>query len=323
MRADRLLSMLWLLQSHGGMTTTELAERLEVSRRTVLRDVEALSTAGVPVHCERGPRGGVRLLPGYRTNVTALNQQEHRAIFAALSPWGAEAIGLGTAFQSGMRKLLAAVPEFHRSHAMETAARIVVDPQGWLPQPAALRLGDTFQVIREAVFARLRLELTYRSRRAGVTHVLEADPHGLVSAGDDWYVCVGSGNQVRFLKVARVEKAALLDEPCERDDVDVAAAWRDSRDHFCRQFIPVSVTAWLRGERRQEAGEWVIGIREAALSGTDPEIGWDLVHLEFMDHVHAITVLLRLGPDVRVESPAEIKDELVRHVEQIVQLYRG
>lgn len=97
MRADRLLSMIWLLRTHGGLSTAQLAQRLEVSRRTVLRDVEALSAAGVPVYCERGPHGGVRLMPGYRTDVTALSEDESRALFAAISSWGPESIGLGTA----------------------------------------------------------------------------------------------------------------------------------------------------------------------------------------------------------------------------------
>ena len=115
-RADRLLSMIWLLRAHGRLPTSDLAQRLEVSRRTVLRDVEALSAAGVPVWCERGPHGGVRIDPGFRIDVTGLNREESRALFAGLTSWGAAHLGLGDALASAARKLLAAVPDNHRSH---------------------------------------------------------------------------------------------------------------------------------------------------------------------------------------------------------------
>ena len=101
MRADRLLSIIWLLRAHDRLSTAELAKRLEVSRRTIMRDVEALSAAGVPVYCERGPHGGVSLLPGYRTDVTALSSEESRALFAGVTTWGAESLGLGDALASG------------------------------------------------------------------------------------------------------------------------------------------------------------------------------------------------------------------------------
>lgn len=130
MRADRLLSMIWLLRANDRLSAADLAERLEVSRRTILRDVEALSAAGVPVYCERGPHGGVSLLPGYRIDVTALSSEESRALFAGVTTWGAESLGLGDALASGLQKLLAAVPETHRSQSSEVSDRIVVAPRG-------------------------------------------------------------------------------------------------------------------------------------------------------------------------------------------------
>ena len=144
MRADRLLSLLWLLRAHGGMPAPELAQRLEVSRRTVLRDVEALSAAGVPVWCERGPCGGVRIDPGFRIDVTGLNHEESRALFAGLTTWGAVPLGLGEALTSAVRKLLAAVPSGQREGSVDIASRIVIDPQGWLPLPDRERTGPVF-----------------------------------------------------------------------------------------------------------------------------------------------------------------------------------
>lgn len=176
MRADRLLSIIWLLRAHGGMSTTKLAERLEVSRRTILRDVESLSTAGVPVYTERGPNGGIRLLPGYRTDVTALSSEESRALFAGVTTWGAGSLGLGDALTSGLRKLLAAVPEPYRGTSADISLRIVIDPQGWLPQPENEQVGDTFRVIQEAVFARHRLRIEYRRKAKSSMRVAVIEP---------------------------------------------------------------------------------------------------------------------------------------------------
>ena len=323
MRADRLLAMIWLLRTHGGLSTAELAQRLEVSRRTVLRDVEALSAAGVPVYCERGPHGGVRLMPGYRTDVTALSEDESRALFAAISSWGPDSIGLGDAFASGVRKLLAAVPEAHRGQSLEVASRIVVDPHGWLPQPEALQPGEAFATVQGGVFARQRLRLTYRSRQAARVQELVVEPHGLVSAGSDWYLCASAEQTVRFFKAVRIEHAALLAEPCSGPELDVAQAWRDHRARFLDQFTPVSVDAWLRAHRWDDAREWSICTSPMDVPGSPPGEGWQPVRLEFMDHLHAVTILLRLGSDVRVEAPDDIKAKLLDHLDQIAMLYRS
>ena len=325
MRADRLLSMIWLLRAHGRMSTAQLAQRLEVSRRTVLRDVEALSAAGVPVYCERGPRGGVRLLPGYRTDVTALSQEESRALFAAISEWGAQSIGLGEALASGVRKLLAAVPEAHREQAAQIASRIVIDPQGWLPQPEAERITGAFAVVQYAVFERHRLRLSYRARRRARSRELEVAPHGLVSAGSDWYLCAADKERIRFLKASRIENAVVLDESCRGAEVDVAKVWREQRAAFLAGFTPVVVEGWLRSERWEEAREQAmraVAAQEPEMVGEAPGAGWRPIRLEFMDRLHAVAVLMRLGAAIRIDSPPEIRAELLEHIERIASLYR-
>jgi transcriptional regulator len=159
------------------MPAPELAQRLEVSRRTVLRDVEALSAAGVPVWCERGPCGGVRIDPGFRIDVTGLNHEESRALFAGLTTWGAVPLGLGEALTSAVRKLLAAVPSGQREGSVDIASRIVIDPQGWLPLPDRERTGPVFRTVQKAVFTRHQLRMVYRRKsRTAVQSVVE--PHG-------------------------------------------------------------------------------------------------------------------------------------------------
>ncbi|WP_326833279.1 helix-turn-helix transcriptional regulator [Cutibacterium porci] len=152
---------------------------------------------------------------------------------------------------------------------------------------------------------------------------LVVEPHGLVSAGSDWYLCASTEGTVRFFKAVRIEHAALLAEPCSGPDLDVAQAWRDHRGRFLDQFTPVSVDAWLRAERWDDAREWSICTSPMDASGSPPGEGWRPVRLEFMDDLHAVTVLLRLGSDVRIEAPDDIKAKLLDQIDQVATLYRS
>ncbi len=187
---------------------------------------------------------------------------------------GPDSIGLGDAIASGVRKLLAAVPDPHRGQSLEVASRIVVDPHGWLPQPDALQPGEAFATVQADVFARQRLQLTYRSRQAARGQELVVEPHGLVSAGSDWYLCASAGGTERFFKAARIEHAALLAEPCSGPELDVVHAWRDHRARFLDQFTPVSVDAWVRADRWDDAREWSIRSSLMDVSGNPPGEGW-------------------------------------------------
>lgn len=324
MRADRLLSIIWLLRAHGQLSTADLAERLEVSRRTIMRDIEALSTAGVPVYCERGPRGGVRLLPGYRTDVTGLTSQESRALFAAVTTWGADSLGLGDALASGLRKLLAAVPDTHREQSAEIASRVVIDPQGWLPQPERERLGETFRTVQEAVFSQHRLRLEYRPKASAGPRTAVVDPHGLVSAGSSWYLCASIDGAIQFQRISRIDRAERLPEPCgPASAVDVAAEWQRHRMEFQRSFAALTVTAWIRDSRWSDVREWAIKATEPEPVGRPPsDEGWTYFTLEFVDHLHAMAVLLRLGSDAYVVSPEGLRADLLNYVEQIMRRYQ-
>lgn len=324
MRADRLLSIIWLLRAHDGLSTAELAERLEVSRRTILRDVEALSAAGVPVYCKRGPHGGVRLLPGYRTDVTALSSEESRALFAGITTWGADSLGLGDALASGLRKLLAAVPETHRDQSATVAERIVIDPQGWLPRPEQEQNGDTFRIVQDAVFAQRRIRIEYRHKTRSSTRVAVVEPHGLVSAARNWYLCATNDGELGFTKLSRIDHAEMLPEPCSGEVVDVAAQWRAQRERFLDGFTAVTVTAWVRDTRWSDAHEWVIRAseRESTSPPPDPD-GWSFLELEFVDHLHAMTILLRLGPDALIVSPTTLRDDFTAYLSATLDHYAG
>jgi predicted DNA-binding transcriptional regulator YafY len=318
MRADRLLSIIWLLRTHGQLSAGDLAGRLEVSRRTILRDVEALSAAGVPVYCERGPRGGVTLLPGYRTDVTGLTSEEARALFAAVTTWGAASLGLGEALASGLRKLLAAVPESHRAASADMARRIVVDPQGWLPETDGQRRQGVLETVQAAVFEQRYLRFRYRPRRSGETHAVTVAPHGLLAAGNAWYVCGGQGGATRFYRLSRIESAEVL-EPCPESDVDVAAEWRQQRAEFLEGLEGVTVTAWLRDDRSSDVADVVLAADPLEPAGAAPEpSGWNLWRLEFSDQAHAVHVLLNLGGSARIVAPDEVREAVLSHAQAVI-----
>jgi predicted DNA-binding transcriptional regulator YafY len=202
MKSDRLLSILLLLQTRGQVPAAELAERLEVSVRTVMRDVEALSAAGVPVYTVRGPHGGIALLPGYRTDVTGLTADEARALFVLLSDGAHADLGLGQAFGSALRKLMAALPAPHRPAADLASRRILIDPARWggrhtTPAP-------DLSVLQQAVFADRRLRLRYRHGRDSKIRSYTLDPYGLVNKAGTWYLVAdhrGSPGLFAILKV--------------------------------------------------------------------------------------------------------------------------
>src|ERR1700735_963527 len=165
MRSSRLLEMLLLLQNRGPVTAAELAGRLEVSQRTVYRDAEALGAAGVPIYTERGRGGGIRLLPGFRTDVTGLTQDEARALVVLTTGGVQEDLGLGTAARSAILKVMRAVPEPFRPAGTGPSQRILVAPAGWMRAPDPVgELG----VLQAAVFTDRRLRLSYRSGGRGM-----------------------------------------------------------------------------------------------------------------------------------------------------------
>ena len=323
MRADRLLSMIWLLRTHGRLSASDLAQRLEVSRRTVLRDIEALSTAGVPVWCERGPHGGVRIDPDFRIDVTGLNREESRALFVGLTSWGAAPLGLGDALASASRKLLAAVPDSYRSRSVSIASRVVVDPQGWLPLPASERADAVFHAVQEAVLTRHRLRMVFRHKSRTTTQDI-VDPHGIVAAGRSWYLCASHGAEVRFTRLSRIEEADVLSEECADDSgFDMAVAWQKQREEFLDRFEAITATVWVRDERWSDVQEWTL---RATTTDEDDERpgddGWTCFQLEFMDHLHAMTILLRLGPDARVIAPVSLRQDLVGYLERTLERYQ-
>jgi predicted DNA-binding transcriptional regulator YafY len=246
-RVSWLLEILLLLQARGQVTAGELAERLEVSPRTIYRDAEALSAAGVPIYAERGRAGGIRLLPGYRTDVTGLTQDEARALFVLTTGGAQEDLGLGTAARSAILKVMRAVPAPFRPAATATSQRILVDPAGWMkPAEPAGQLG----VLQAAVFSGRRVRLGYRSSGQRAPSERVVDPYGLVCKAGVWYLVADQGGEPRLFRVSRVA-SAVVDEAAvrRRDGVELAELWGLLRQQVEERPARVAVLARVRRER--------------------------------------------------------------------------
>ncbi|MCZ0984738.1 helix-turn-helix transcriptional regulator [Streptomyces diastatochromogenes] len=323
MKSDRLLALLLLLQTHGQLSATDLAERLEVSVRTVFRDVEALSSAGVPVYSERGRNGGIALLPGFRTDVTGLTADEARSLFVLLADRTHADLGLGQAIGSALRKVMAALPESHRDAADLVSRRILVDPVRWRTGPRpTIDLG----ALQEAVFTDRRLRLRYRRGEDSRVHDYTVDPYGLVDTAGVWYLVADHRARPRMFRADRVVSARVADEPVQRRrGVELADVWEELRRNIDE--APAQLPVVVR-VRRKTLGRF-LRLHQADLAGPPPpgvleEDGseWTELELRFRE-LGAARPLLAFGTSVEVISPPELREELARVATDIAALYRA
>jgi len=297
-RADRLLALLMLLQHRGQLTAAELAAELEVSERTVLRDVEALSASGVPVYTDRGRGGGIRLVAGYRTDLTGLTSSEATALLGSGS-----GLVASPAFVSAMRKVTAALPEPHRAQADQAAQRILVRPDGFAwPQPPEPYLVH----LQRAVIDGLRVRAGYR-RRQGDSSEQTLDPVGLVYAGGHWYLLALRDGAERTYRVSRFTDLTVLTEPARRPaQVDLEAAFRAHWASFRSSLPRVTVTCRVH----DDAWESLTGTALRTLSRQVEPEGWSHAELEFAEDAHAISALWAAGPGAVALEPPRIRTEL-------------
>ena len=262
MRASRLVSLLLLLQARGGMTAAELAEELEVSVRTIHRDVEALGASGVPIYADRGPHGGIRLVDGYRTRLTGMTTEEADALFLSGLPGPAAELGLGTVVAAARLKVLAALPTELRGRASRLLERFHLDAAGWF------RAGESvphLATIAQCVWDGQRMELDYERADGIVTRTV--DPLGLVLKAGVWYLVAGHGGQIRTYRVSRARGVAPLAEKVERPTgFDLATHWSESITAYERDQPRIVVTLRVR----REATRWLEDVIDgSALAAAD------------------------------------------------------
>lgn len=319
MRASRLVALLLLLQARGGQTAAELARELEVSERTIHRDVEALSAAGVPIYAERGPHGGIRLVDGYRTRLTGMTPDEAEALFLSGLPGPAAELGLGTVVTAARLKVLAALPPELRARASRLVERFHLDASGWFQVGEAV---PHLAELADAVWETERLEVEYERGDKRVVRLLE--PLGLVLKAGVWYLVGRTEGQARTYRVSRVRNVTRTGERFERPDgFDLAAFWTESSAAYERDVPRLEVVVRVEPARvgllRARVGERAFADAER-LDGEDPD-GWLRLRLWLEWPEEAPGMLLGVGPYLEVVEPLELRERVARLAQRVMERY--
>jgi len=315
--------MLMLLQIRGKMPAQALAGELEVSVRTIYRDLDALSAAGVPVYAERGPGGGCALLDSYRTTLTGLTADEVRALFMLTIPAALAQLGVGQELKAALLKLSAALPAERRRDEAWVRQRIHLDWTGWQAEEPVPHL----QTIQRAVWADRRLWLVYRRQAGPAVRQFErlADPYGLVAKAGVWHLVCLAGGRLRVYRVSDLLEVRLTNERFQRPaDFDLAAFWAGwCAEAETRRWLfeaTVHVSPVLAAELPMRFGD---RIREQiALAPPDAE-GWITVTLPFDSFESARGWLLASGRAAEVVEPVALRLSVADHAAQVAAMYGG
>jgi predicted DNA-binding transcriptional regulator YafY len=320
MLASRLLSILMLLQTRGRMSAAALAAEFEVSVRTIHRDIDQLSAAGIPVYADRGRSGGFALMDGYRTKLTGLTQPEAEALFLTGLPGPAADLGLADILAAARLKLTAALPAHIQPGAERIAQRFHLDPAAWFhasdPQPA-------LQTVAQAVWGERMLSLRYRSE--GELRPRKLGPLGLVLKGGAWYLVAQAGKAIRTYRVANIYDPEILDEAFPRPkNFDLAAHWEKSAREYERGVYRGH--ADVRLSPKGMASLEVLGpyVRDAARETAKPDRdGWVRCTLPIESITHGVHELIRLREEVEVLGPRELRKAMVDTLTSMTRHHRG
>ncbi|MFF8352606.1 helix-turn-helix transcriptional regulator [Streptomyces chartreusis] len=309
MRADRLVSLVLLLRRRGRLTANTLARELEVSTRTVLRDIEVLSAAGVPVYAERGRHGGFALLPGFRTELTGLNHDETLALLTARSGRGEQVFGLRPALASAIRKVVDALPEGHLASASDAARRFLVDPETDLLSRRLVTeevAGTAMTEVRRAVLAGHKLRIHYAATDQA-PQWRTVDPIGLVTVRERGYLLATRSGEDRTYRLSRVLAAEELPEAAQRPDrVDLDRIWRERSAQFLSDGDHITVLVRLSPVRREELLDTALAVR-----AEEPDADGRLrLEVTFQDLRHAEWALWQLGTDAEALAPQSLRASL-------------
>ncbi|OAJ56816.1 transcriptional regulator [Paraburkholderia ginsengiterrae] len=323
MKASRLLSIMMMLQARGRMTAPALAEALEVSERTILRDIDQLSTAGVPIWGDRGRNGGFQLREGWSTDLTGLTEDEAHALFLAGLPGPATELGLDGMANSARLKMIASLPPDSREHADRVASRLHIDTVDWY------RAQETPLFLREvanAVWSSHRIEVKYESWR-GLSH-RELEPLGLVLKGGAWYLIarvVGKPDALTF-RLANIHELKSSRRRFKRPvRFDLAKHWRDAMSRYETDLY--RLTAHIAVSPRGE--DWLVNARiktsPALQKAGRAEVpsGWKELLMPIESIELGARKLLGYGSDLKIIGPQELKDKLTEELSELNALYKG
>lgn len=317
MRASRLVSLLLLLQTRGKLTARQLADELEVSIRTVYRDVDALHAAGIPLYGDSGPAGGYQLLGGYRSKLTGLTSDEAESLF--LMPGPAAELGLGSVVAAAQLKMVAALPEELRDRAGRISSRFHLDTPGWYDSDETPHLA----AVADAVWNQRVIEIRYRRWKAPreVTRTLR--PYGVVLKAGRWYL-VALGSRVATYRVSAILDLEVSAETFERPEFDLVAYWKSYVAEFLSWRLRGTATVELspRGMDLVPdalSAEAVRAVAETATPGVRPQ--WTRAVIPVESVSHTVGELLRLGADIEVIEPPELRERFAETVRALAEFY--
>ncbi|MFD3533683.1 helix-turn-helix transcriptional regulator [Streptomyces sp. NPDC058664] len=322
MPAGRLLSVLLLLQSRGRVSAQTIADELDVSVRTAYRDMARLQDAGVPVYAEPGRGGGYQLVDGYRTRLTGMNEGEARALFFAGLPGPAADLGLAADVTAARLKLLAALPEALREEASRLTQVFHLDAPGWYREPERT---PHLPLFVDAVLTRRVVDVRYRRWRAPQEVDRRLRPYGLVLKSGTWYVVAAAERRTATYRVTQVLDAVLGDERFDRpEDFDLSAYWTSYLEDFHARRYTGTATIRLspagRGRLPDNVAQEVVRAVESTATPVG-ELGWVEAVIPTESTDHARGELLRLGADVEVVSPPELRRAMAATVEALARAY--
>ncbi|MFE5888839.1 helix-turn-helix transcriptional regulator [Streptomyces sp. NPDC002285] len=322
MRAARLIKMVLLLQSRPSMTAAELARELEVSERTVTRDAQALSEAGVPVYADRGRAGGYRLIGGYRTRLTGLGRSEAEALFLSGVPGALREMGLEDAASAATLKVSAALMPSLRDASRSAARRFHLDAPNWFKEP---KTPELLPVVADAVWDDRRIVARYRRGESEVGRELE--PYGLVLKAGVWYLCarVAGHGSYRVYRIDRFTAVDRGEERFERDgEFDLPGFWEERAEQFARSLLRAEIVVRVSpgGVRRLPYTVDPQSAREALRAADAPDgDGWVTLTLPVESEEVAHTQLASLGPEIEVLAPESLRERFTDDAIRLAALY--
>lgn len=320
MRADRLISIVMLLQTHERMTAEELAAELEVSQRTIYRDITALNIAGVPIYTERGPGGGIALVESYRTTLTGINEDEARALFMLSIPQALVELGVGQKLKTALLKLSAALPPSRRDVVTQTQQRIYLDPTTWTSiEDRSIHLG----VIHQALWQDRKLRIVYEGSFSAQIEIVTA-PLGLVSKLNLWYLMGVTEGYLRVVRVKDIIDVVIQEEEFQRDEnFNLVNAWVE----WCREYearrpifsVKVKVSPQLINQLSMYLGE--SGRYEILEEDSLVESDWTVATIYYENFSRARESILSMGRAAEVLEPEALKLSVNDFAQQIVDYY--
>lgn len=323
MRASRLVSLLLLLQTRGRMTAQALANELEVSVRTIYRDVDSLHAAGVPLYGDAGRAGGYQLLDGYRTRLTGLTTEEAESLFLAGLPGPAAELGLGSVVAAAQLKLMAALPAELRDRAGRISGRFHLDAPSWYHDPDET---PHLAAAADAVWNERAVWVRYRRWKAPEEVERTLRPYGLVLKAGRWYLVARGVNRVATYRVSQILDLRPVDEPFVRPaEFDLAGYWRSYLDEFQASRRGGEAVVRLSREAVRRLPDTVPTAVVRAVESTSTQAdaaGWIRATIPIESVEHALGELLRLGSDVEVLAPDELRGRMIETVDALAERYR-